>query len=274
MSTEIARVRTALVMARGLGTRMRAAAEETQLDAAQSRMAERGMKGMIDVGRPFLDHVVSAAADAGVTRVVLVIGPEHDEIRNYYGTVPADRVTFEFAVQAEPLGTGDAVACARAVIGDEPFFVLNSDNYYPASALEQLQGVDGMGLVGFDAAALTAKGNIPAERVRSFALVEVTADGQLASIVEKPDAETFERLGADAPVSMNCYRFTPEIFDHLAELTPSARGEYELTDAVRAALSSGDRIAVVRSDEPVLDLSTRHDVAGVQAILKDREVHL
>lgn len=274
MSTENARVRTALVMARGLGTRMRAAADEAQLDSAQSKMADSGMKGMINIGRPFLDYVVSAAADAGVARVVLVIGPEHEQIREYYSTVPTERVTFEFAIQAEPIGTGDAVACAKEVIGDEAFFVLNSDNYYPTSALADLQLVEGMGLIGFEAAPLTEKGNIPAERVRSFALIETTADGaHLASIVEKPDEETFARL-AGAPVSMNCYCFTPAIFPYLEALTPSPRGEYELTDAVRAAAAAGERIAVLTSSEPVLDLSTRKDIASVQTILSGSEVVL
>lgn len=272
MTTEMTPVRTAVIMARGLGTRMRKQSEAV-LNEGQETMAARGMKGMIDVGRPFLDHVITAAADAGITDVCLIIGPEHDEIRSYYTNIAKERVRISFAVQAEPRGTGDAVAAAEASVGTEPFCVLNSDNYYPAGALALLQSVPGCGLVGFEPESL-AKGNIPAERIKGFALLETTDDGLLRSIVEKPDQETIDRLGAAALVSMNCYRFTPAIFDYLRELTPSPRGEYELTDAVRAAVDAGEPFYVVPSSEAVLDLSTRQDVSGVEAALRGRPVSL
>lgn len=57
---------------------MRKEADGVALDAEQSRAADAGVKAMISVGRPFLDHVISALADAGFTDVCLVIGPEHD----------------------------------------------------------------------------------------------------------------------------------------------------------------------------------------------------
>lgn len=267
-------VTTAVILARGLGTRMRAASDSAVLSGGQSNMADRGVKGMIDVGGPFLDHVITAAADAGISRVILVVGPEHDEIRRYYRTLPTERLTIEFAEQAEPRGTGDAVASAEALVGTDDFLVLNSDNYYPGSTLLRLQDATGCALVGFEAAVLVDAGNIPAERVRSFALVEASENGRLASIIEKPDEQTVERLGSDALVSMNCYRFTSAIFPHLRALRPSSRGEYELTEAVRNAVAAGVPFEIVTTPDAVLDLSTRGDVAGVQAALAGRSVTL
>lgn len=267
-------IHTAVILARGLGTRMRAAAEGTELREGQAEAAARGTKGMIDVGRPFLDHVISAVADAGIGRICLVIGPEHHEIRDYYSRIETRRTTIGFAVQQEPLGTGDAVLAAAGAVGDEPFVVLNSDNYYPASALRLLQGMSGCGLVGFDQRSLVERGNIPAERVRSFALLQVSPSGHLESIVEKPAPDVAARLGPDALVSMNCYRFTHAIFPYLRSLAPSSRGEYELTDAVRAAVASGEPFDVARSTDGVLDLSTRNDIAGVEAALRGSEVQL
>ena len=87
-----------------------------ELSGSQTAMADRGLKGMIDVGRPFLDHVISAIADAGITDVILVIGPEHDEIRAYYDTMSKQRVTVDFAVQERPLGTASRSAhCSCSV---------------------------------------------------------------------------------------------------------------------------------------------------------------
>ena len=73
---------------------------------------------------------------------------------------------------------------------------------------------------------------------------------------------------------MNCYRFTHAIFPYLRSLAPSSRGEYELTDAVRAAVASGEPFDVARSTDGVLDLSTRNDIAGVEAALRGSEVQL
>lgn len=260
---------TAVFMARGLGTRMRKEAAGVELSSAQSGMADRGLKGMIDVGRPFLDHVIGAAADAGITDVVLVIGPEHEEIRRHYRDLPRRRTEITFAVQERPLGTADAVLAAREAVGDRHFLVLNSDNHYPTEALAALRRTPGHGLVGFDPQGLTERGNIPAERVRAFALIEAR-DGQLVDIVEKPDDGTLARLRG-ARVSMNCYAFAPSIFDHAAAVQPSSRGEYELTDAVRGALAAGEPFAVIESDAGVLDLSQRGDVAAVAAALAGRE---
>lgn len=271
MHLDPAPITTVIIMARGLGSRMRKQGPE--LTAEQARAAGRGVKAMIDVGRPFLDHVISAAADAGLTDVILVIGPEHDEIRSYYTAVPTTRVTVTFAIQQEPRGTGDAVLAARDAVGGRRFILLNSDNHYPAAVLARLREVPGNGLVGFDPECLVTEGNIEAERVAAFALLEVV-DGRLSTINEKPDPATIERLGARAPVSMNCFAFTPAVFEHAAALSPSPRGEYEITDAVRALVASGEEVTVVPACAGVLDLSSRGDVAGVAARLRDRPVTL
>lgn len=260
-------------MARGLGTRMRAASSEARLTGGQENMAAKGIKGMIDVGRPFLDHVISEAADAGIRQVYLVIGPEHVEIRDYYTQLPTRRVNIDFVIQPEARGTGDALHVARDAVGDRRFLLLNSDNFYHASVLTELTRTTGNALAGFSRAGLIERGNIPPERVGAFALIE-ESDGWLTTIHEKPDASVAERLGAAARISMNCYVFTPRIFDFTGSLKPSPRGEYELPDAVRAAVSAGESFAVVPTSEGVLDLSQRGDVASVVDALAGHEVRL
>ena len=51
---------------------------------AQSKVAQTGVKGMIPIKRPFLEYVISALADAGLSEVVLVLGPEHDAVRRHF----------------------------------------------------------------------------------------------------------------------------------------------------------------------------------------------
>ncbi len=247
-----------------------------ELDPEQAHAADHGLKGMIPVGRPFLDYVLSALGDAGLTDVCLVIGPEHHSVwERYTSGVRLSRLRIQFAVQEEPRGTADAVAAARDVAGNSPFIALNADNYYPADALRLLAQVSGAGLVGFERDGLLAGSNIPADRLRRFALVDKDADGYLRAIIEKPDDATYEKLIERSLISMNLWAFTPAIFDACARVAPSARGEYELQDAVGIAQGElGQRFRVIPCSSGVLDLSTRDDVAAVAARLGGVEVRL
>lgn len=265
----------AVILARGLGTRMRRADADATLDAAQAQVADGGVKAMIPIGRPFLDHAMSGLADAGITDVCLVIGPEHDAIRTYYASLETHRVQVHFAIQESPNGTAGAVAAAEVFAGTDTVLVMNGDNYYPVTSCRALAALGASGTVGFDLRGLVAGGNIPEERVRAFALLQCDADGYLCSIIEKPDQATYDALVGQSMVSMNLWSFTPVIFEACRHVEPSVRGELELQDAVRIMVTElGERIRVLPSDEGVLDLSTRGDIESVARVLRDRPVHL
>jgi dTDP-glucose pyrophosphorylase len=272
VSASVTRV---VVLARGLGSRMRQAGGAA-LRADQAAAAQSGAKAMMPVGdasagavRPFLDFVLSGLADTGYTRVCLVVGPEHTEIRRYYTeTAPPTRLQLEFAEQAEPRGTADAVAAAEHFIGDAHVLVVNGDNYYPPGALATLQQSSGPATALFRAETLVSRGNIAPERLRAFAIGVVDANGTLTRIVEKPDERELAEAGANPLVSMNCWVMPPSIVRACRSIAPSTRGELELTHAVAYAIDSlGVRFRVVVSEEGVLDLSRRDDVAAVGARL-------
>ena len=151
----------AVVLARGLGTRMRAPDPVARLNDEQRRAADAGSKAMVPVhGRPCLDYVVSALADAGIAGVALVVAPEHGDIRRHYAEHPPSRVALDFVVQAEPLGTANAVLAAERWAGGAPFLAMNADNLYPVPALQALASLDEPGLPAFDAM-IRAPSNIP-----------------------------------------------------------------------------------------------------------------
>jgi glucose-1-phosphate thymidylyltransferase len=175
-------------------------------------------------------------------------------------------------VQAEPRGTADAVLAAEAALGGDAFLVANGDNLYPPEALAALVALDGPGLAGFDRHALVEQGNIPAERIAAFALVATDERGNLSDLVEKPDAAARERLGDNALVSMNLWRFDHRIFAACRAVAPSPRGEVELPEAALLAARGGAPIRVVPVHAGVLDLSARGDVATVARLLGDRPV--
>jgi glucose-1-phosphate thymidylyltransferase len=271
----------AVVLARGLGRRMRegSTAGSDRLTPEQAAAADAGFKPMMPMagagrGRPFLDYALSALGDAGVRRVALVIGPEHDRLRKYYEGAAAARLSIDFVVQAEALGTADAVRSAETFVGVGPFLVVNADNLYPIEVLRALVDADGPALPAFERDDLVASSGIPPERVASFALISVADDGTLAGIIEKPGPEVMAAAGARALVSMNCWRFDARIFAACRDVPRSPRGEFELPDAVRLAMTRGVRFRVIAARGPVLDLSRREDIGVVERQLSGRQVVL
>lgn len=259
---------TAVILARGLGSRMRREDRGARLDPLQERAAASGLKAMMPDanGRPFLDHIISALADGGVTRVVMVVAPEADTIREHYAAHPTRRVALAWAIQEEPRGTADAVLAAEAAVHGEPFLVLNADNLYPVPAIRALVTLGEPGLVAFDREALVREGNIDPERIAAFALLDIDARGHLVSLVEKPSEEVAQRSPGHW-VSMNLWRFDASIFKACRAVRPSVRGELELPEAVALALRQGHVMRAVVMHAGVLDLSRRSDVAAVAAQL-------
>ena len=125
----------------------------------------------------------------------LVVAPDHEAMaRHYGGPGKPRRLRLAFAVQEEPIGTANAVAAAETWTGDDPFLVINGDNYYAVRTLASLVGRAGAATALYRAETLLARSNIPADRIRAFAL-GVVEDGRLARIVEKPTPEQAAALG-------------------------------------------------------------------------------
>src|SRR4051812_6955970 len=199
LSHEIEKV---VVLARGLGTRMRKADESTTLDAKQTAVADTGVKALIPIGgdetsRPFLDYVLHAVADAGYAQACLVIGPEHRAVREYYGRdLRPRRISISFAIQAKPQGTADAVAAAEGFAGKDGFLMINSDNLYPTAACAELRKLAGPGVALFERDALLkgGAGNIAPQRVMKFAVGVIDSNNRLRRVIEKPDETTLASL--------------------------------------------------------------------------------
>lgn len=270
----------AVVLAAGRGTRMRQPAAAV-LSAEQDQMAERGLKAMMSVGRPFLDYLLTSLADAGLREICLVIGPDHSAIPDRYRhQIPVRRLDLEFAIQDPPLGTAHALLAAEPFVATGPFVLVNGDNLYPVDALHALAGFDtgqgaplaGPGLIGYRRDELIAESNIDAERISRFALVWADAAGNLTDILEKPEPSRV--ADPAALVSMNSWRFDGHIFAACRAIPRSPRGEYELQDAVRHELRRGIRYQVVPWAGGVLDLTHRSDVPAVTERLRSLEVSL
>jgi glucose-1-phosphate thymidylyltransferase len=264
----------AVVLARGLGQRMRAADPDAVLTPGQQRAADAGYKALMPIaGRPFVDYLLDSLEQAALEQIALVVAPDHEAIRAHVERYSARLIAIDLVVQPEPRGTADAVLSAESWTSGEPFLVLNSDNLYPVGALREVAALDGPGLPVFARDELVRTSNIPPERVKAFAIVELDAAGFLVRIIEKPDAARVRAAGPSAPVSMNCWRFDARIFDFCRRVPLSERGELELPQAVDLACRNGVRFRAVPAHGPVLDLSRRSDAADLARRLGPKAAH-
>jgi bifunctional UDP-N-acetylglucosamine pyrophosphorylase/glucosamine-1-phosphate N-acetyltransferase len=234
----------AVVMAGGLGTRMRSA-------------TPKHLHPLL--GRRMVAWVVQAARDAGIARVVVVASPE--SAGSFEGV--------DVAVQHEALGTGDAVRAARSQLesasGD--VVVLNGD--VPALTAASVQAL--VDTHRKERAAATVLAFEP-DDLRSYGRILRDADGNLARIVEAADA-TPEQL-ALREVNSGIYVFrSEELWPVLDRLQPqNAQGELYVTDTLGLLVGDGKTVAVhtATTSWEVEGINTRVELAFVANRLRER----
>jgi NDP-sugar pyrophosphorylase family protein len=189
-------------------------------------------------GETILDYSVFDALRAGFGRVVFVIRRDFEAMfREKIGAKYAGRIAVDYVFQSvdalpagfvvpagreKPWGTGHATWCAREAL-NEPFAVINADDFYGADSFRQLAGFlnnakgASAAMVGFHLAnTLSENGAV------SRGVCQVAADGALLGVTEHTgilptEVGLGEKLAGETIVSMNCWGFTPEIFPRLDE---------------------------------------------------------
>ena len=208
----------AVVLAAGRGTRMRELTNDVP-------------KPMIEVrGKPVLQHIVQGLRDAGVRKFLIIVGYHAEAVRNFFEDGRRHNIAIEYATQAVRDGTGLVVNLARNFTGELPFVLSYGDILI--SPVNYKRIVD---LPDHMEAVITVT---RAEDVSKGGAVFVNEQMELVDLREKP------KPGEPTSPWYNAglYAFRPSIFEFIAKLEPSPRGEYELTDAIRALAQSGKKV--------------------------------
>jgi UTP--glucose-1-phosphate uridylyltransferase len=235
-------VTKAVIPAAGLGTRF--------LPATKAQPKE--MLPVVD--KPAIQYVVEEAVRAGIEDICIVTSSSKRSLEDHFDrnfelehlltskgkdrerddvVALTELADFHYVRQGEPLGLGHAVATARRHIGDSPFVVLLGDEFMAEGsgllegmiATHQQHGCSVLALMEVEGDEIARYGSADSEPFGDR-LVKVNG------VVEKPKP-------ADAPSNlavMGRYVFTPQIFEHIARLTPGAGGELQLTDAIGTLL--------------------------------------
>ena len=238
-----ARVRSVVIPAAGLGTRI--------LPATKAFPKE--LLPLVD--RPIIQYGVEEAAAAGIRRAVLVTSPGNDMTAAHFRPNPALEAVLEkrgkteslalvrrvselaeltTVRQAQPLGLGHAVLMGAPAVGDEPFAVLLPDDVIDADPpalrrmVELFHELDGPILL---------VERVPRDAVNRYGIIDAAplrpGVFEVRGLVEKPDP-------ADAPSDLAIvgrYVLTPDLFPVLERTGAGAGGEIQLTDGLRDLLA-------------------------------------
>ena len=244
------RITKAVFPVAGLGTRFLPA----------TKASPKEMMPVVD--KPLIQFAVEEAVAAGITDMIFVTGRSKRAIEDHFDKayeleteldirgktemldlirdVLPKNINCIYIRQAEALGLGHAVLCAKSIVGDDAFAVLLADDLIDADPPVIRQMVDAYGfyncsLLGVQdvARAETGSYGIVAARPLAERLEQVSA------IVEKPKP-------ADAPSTLAVvgrYILTPRIFHHLENAHPGSGGEIQLTDGIAALLNEQQVLA-------------------------------
>jgi len=208
----------AVLLAAGRGTRMR----ELTADLP---------KPMIEVrGKPVLQHIVEGLRDAGVRQLLVIVGYRADAVQNFFGDGSRYNIEIQYTTQAVQDGTGRVVDLARNFAGDSPFVLSYGDILVDPANYKRLLNLP----QDVEAIISVTRG----EDVSKGGAVFLNEEMELVDLREKskPGEPTSPWYNA------GIYTFRPSIFEFTAKLKPSPRGEYELTDAIRALAHSGKKV--------------------------------
>jgi len=247
----VTRALAAVVMAAGLGTRMK---------------SERPKHLHPLLGRRVLDWAISAALPLAAEPFVVVCSPESR--KELAHTLPDEA---ELAVQEDPRGTGDAVAAARPALERFSGDVLVLDGAAPLLTPDVLERL--LAEHRGSSAAVTVL-SIEPEEPLPYGRVLRDEHGALRAIVEEDDADPEERAVRELNTSI--YVFSSEdLWPALERLeTDNVQGELYLTDAVRELVADGAGGAVYRAPDPIvgLGINNRAELAQAAAVLRERVV--
>jgi bifunctional UDP-N-acetylglucosamine pyrophosphorylase/glucosamine-1-phosphate N-acetyltransferase len=236
----------ALIMAGGLGTRMRSAVPKHFHPI---------------LGRRLVDWVIGVAVDAGADPVVVVASPSGND---QFAGLPVT-----IAVQQEPLGTGDAARAAHAALSEHAGDVLVLSGDTPLLTAELLH--DLLATHRAEGAAATILSAKPADP-RIYGRVVRGEEGSVLRIAEGTDA-TPEELEIDE-INSSIYAFRSDaLWPALERLQPkNVQGELYLTDVIALLVESGQQVAahVAANSDETEGVNTRVELAHAAALLRDR----
>jgi UDP-N-acetylglucosamine diphosphorylase / glucose-1-phosphate thymidylyltransferase / UDP-N-acetylgalactosamine diphosphorylase / glucosamine-1-phosphate N-acetyltransferase / galactosamine-1-phosphate N-acetyltransferase len=210
----------AVILAAGRGTRMRELTSDVP-------------KPMVEVrGKPILHHILEGLASAGVQQILIVVGYRKEAIQDYFADGKRIGLQVEYIEQVTQDGTGRVVSLAKQFCSGLPFLLIYGDILVEPEVYRKLRDL------GQEEMSIAVK---YLKDVSKGGAVYLDENFRLVDLREKQDAAGTETHWYNAGL----YAFRSSIFPFIDKLEKSPRGEYELTDAIRAMAKAGVKIKAV-----------------------------
>lgn len=193
-------------------------------------------------GRPMLEHLVIAARDAGIREFIFVVGYGEASVRNHFGDGEALGVSIRYVTQKRQRGTGDAVLTVSDLIQTR-FLLLNGDMILTKTDISNML-----------TSQAPSMGVYSSSHPEDYGVVTLSGD-RISGLEEKSIKPKSDQINA------GMYLFDPDIFSRLQTITPSPRGELELTDALIPYIADGTLRGVIL--ENWADMGSPWDLLGV-----------
>ncbi|WP_340005821.1 sugar phosphate nucleotidyltransferase [Paenibacillus sp. FSL K6-0276] len=193
-------------------------------------------------GEYILVSIINKLVAAGITDIGIVVNPSQGEIQEMIGDGERWKATLTFLLQKEAKGLADAVKSAQPFVEDSSFLLMLGDNLYEGDLEPLIRSLDADQSA---ASILLQRVNEP----RQFGIA-VIEEGKIVNLEEKP------RDPKSNLAIVGVYALTAAIWPAIEKLTPSPRGEYELTDAIQGVISEGGHVAYSIATAPFFDIGT------------------
>src|SRR3954452_5730714 len=207
----------ALVLAGGRGTRLRP-------------LTNTSAKQLFPVAnKPVLFYGLEAIRAAGITEVGIIVGDTGAEVRAAVGDGAQFGLRITYIRQEAPLGLAHCVLIARDFLADDDFVMYLGDNFL-IGGIQELVAAFHEG--HYSAQILLT----PVDDPRSYGVAQLGRSGEIVGLVEKPEVPE-----SDLAI-VGVYMFTPAVHEAVRAITPSARDELEITDAVQWLINNGHHV--------------------------------
>lgn len=207
--------------------------------------------------RPILGYVFDHLQTAGIKDVGVVVAPEtKSAIKEFLGDGAVWNTRVCYILQEEPLGLAHAVKVARGFLADEPFVMYLGDNLLQDGIVEAIKRFHSE-----EAGALIMLKKVP--NPSSFGVASLSETGAITRLVEKPKTPPSDLA------LVGVYIFSPKIHPVIDTLTPSARGELEITDAIQGLINDGVKVYPLIIDGWWLDTGKKDEIVSANYIVLD-----